>query len=96
MAFAATLDAVKLALRISHDQLDEDISQCIDACMADLRICGVQDPDESDPAILAEIKLYCRAQYTDDTDRAAAFMDRYNAMKGTLQIAAGYGGAPDD
>ena len=34
-----TLDKIKMALRIRHDRLDEDIQGEIDACIADLYVC---------------------------------------------------------
>lgn len=93
---AATLSKVKNDLRISHTALDGDITDAISACLADLVICGVSDPDETDVTILAAIKLYCRAAYTDDTGKAEAYLERYNALKGTLMVAEGYGGEADD
>ena len=92
MAKPETLAKVKTDLRISHTALDEDLSDQIDACLADLKICGVNAPSESDVTILAAVKLFCRASYTDDTTKAAAYMDRYNSMKACLMMAASYGG----
>lgn len=96
MALPETLQKIKNDLRISHTALDTDISDNIDACLADLRICGVNEPDENDAAILAALKLYCRAAFTDDTAQAAAYILRYGALKGTLMMASGYGGDPDE
>lgn len=92
MSTAATLRKVKTDLRITHTALDGDIEESIDACLKDLQIVGVAPEDaESDPAILAAIKLWCRANYTDDTTKAGAYLDRYNAMKATFTMATGYG-----
>lgn len=91
MASQITIDKVKTDLRISHNAMDEDIMDTIDACLQDLRICGVDHPEETDPAILNAIKLWTRAAYTDDTSKAAAYTERYNAMKATLMMAEGYG-----
>lgn len=96
MAAAEIIAKVKTDLRISHTALDTDLSDIIDACAADLRIVGVQVAEPPDKTILAAIKLYCRAAYTDDTDKAEAYMARYNAMKATLMMAEGYGGAKDE
>lgn len=96
MAEAVTIAKIKKALRISHAQLDDEIGEEIDACLADLRICGINIPAESDPAILAALKLWCRASHTDDTARMKAFRDAYDELKGTLQVAEGYGGAVAD
>lgn len=94
MASPSTINRAKVDLRITHNRLDADIADMIDACLADLRSCGVRDPQEGDPLILNAIKLWCRASYTDDTVKAAAYMQRYNSFKATLQVAAGYGGDP--
>lgn len=86
-----TLTKIKLALRTSHTKLDEDIQADIDACMADLKVCGIIHPDETDPLIFNAIKLYCRSLYTDDTARAAEWLRRYNELKSCLMMAEGYG-----
>jgi hypothetical protein len=95
VAADATLTKVKTDLRISHNSLDDDIRDQIDACLGDLKICGIQEPSETDTTILCAIKLWCRAAYTDDTGDSKAYRDAYEAMKGTLMMATGYGGEPD-
>lgn len=91
MAAADILQRVKLSLRISHNVLDEDIQADIDACIADLELCGVVNATPADPLIFNAVKLYCRAQYTEDTAKAAAYTERYNALKSCLMMAEGYG-----
>lgn len=91
MATAETLTKIKQAIRISHSLMDDDISADIDACLADLQVVGVLNPQEADPLIYKAIKLYCLAGYTDDTTKAAAYLDRYNALKACLKMAEGYG-----
>lgn len=86
-----TLEKIKLAIRISHNKLDEDIQADIDACLADLRVCGIIHAEESDPLILNAIKLWCRSLYTDDTAKAAEWQRRYDALKACLMNAEGYG-----
>lgn len=90
------LSKIKLALRIRHDKLDADIQADIEACMADLEVCGVEHAPTSDALIFNAVKLYCRAMYTDDTGKAAAYMERYNALKACLQMAEGYGWKGED
>lgn len=94
MAEAATLTAVKLALRISHTSLDADIAAEIDACMNDLAIVEIDQDKaiETDPAILSAIKLWCKAQYADDVEKFTAYRAAYDALKGTLMMAEDYGG----
>lgn len=86
-----TLAKIKNALRISHTVLDDDIQADIDACLADLRVCGISEPLETDPLIYNAIKLYCRSLYTDDVTKGAEFLRRYESLKGSLQMATGYG-----
>ena len=92
----AALAAVKRDLRITHSALDEDLLEQIAACLYDLTVCGITDPDPTDPLILAAIKLFVRREYTDDVTKADAYRQRYDALKGSLQIAAGYGGEADE
>ncbi|MBR5845512.1 MAG: hypothetical protein IKY65_04555 [Rikenellaceae bacterium] len=92
MNLSQLLLKIKQGLRISHDRLDDDIQADIDACLADLRIAGVVYADvEEDPLIFNAIKLWCRSLYTDDTAKAAEYLKRYNALKGSLMMAEGYG-----
>lgn len=86
-----TLEKIKLALRTAHDKLDDDIQADIDACVADLRLAGVPGKDEKDPLIFNAIKLWCRSLYTDDTAKGAEYFRRYEALKGSLKMAEGYG-----
>lgn len=85
------LQKIKNSLRISHSMLDDDVTDSIGACLQDLKVCGVKDPDANDPLILNAIKLYCKAAYTDDTDKAAAYQARYDSLKSCLMMAEGYG-----
>lgn len=91
-----TLAKIKLALRTSHNKLDEDIQADIDACLADLTVCGIIEPDDTDPLIYNAIKLWCRSLYTDDTTRAAEWLRRYEALKACLMMAEGYGWRESD
>ena len=88
---ALTLTKIKTSLRISHDRLDEDIAADVDACLADLAVCGIVHANETDPLIFNAIKLWCRSLYTDDTVKAAEYLKRYNALKASLSMAEGYG-----
>ena len=90
MASRETVAKIKTSLRISHEKLDEDIAVDIDACLADLSVCGIIGPSEDDPLILNAIKLYCRSLYTDDTAKGAEYLRRYDAMKACLMMAGEY------
>lgn len=95
MANAETLTKIKQAIRRSHNKLDEDLVADIDACLADLQVVGIVYAEEDDPLIFNAIKLWCKSLDTDDTAKAAAYMQRYEALKGCLQMAEGYGWRDD-
>jgi hypothetical protein len=63
----------------------------IDACLADLEVCGVIYADVTDPLIVNAVKLYCRSTNTDDPAKAAEWLRRYEALKSCLMMAEGYG-----
>ena len=86
-----TLSKIKTALRISHNKLDEDIQADIDACLADLKVCGIIHAGEDNPLIFNAVKLYCKSIYTDDPVKGAAYLERYDKMKACLMMAEGYG-----
>lgn len=92
------LPKIKTALRVSHTALDEDIQADIDACLADLEMCGVviDHAMTPDPLIVNAVKLFCRATYTDDPVKGAEYMRRYEALKGSLMMAKGYGWEGED
>ena len=96
MAQPETLAKVKQAIRRSHDKLNDDLKADIDACLADLTVCGIIEPQETDPLIFNAIKLWCRSLYTDDTTRAAEWLRRYEALKACLMMAEGYGWRDND
>lgn len=83
------LAKVKANLRISHTKLDGELSDTIAACLADLQICGVRAP-QVDVLTLNAIKLFCRAAFTDDTTKAAAYMARYESLKASMMLSSDY------
>lgn len=101
--------SVKSRLRITHNCLDYELTETISAALRDLEVCGVitltgetsnvrrtTDPSSFDPLILNAVKLYCQANFTDDTTKAAAYMSRYDSLKATLMMAEGYGRRDSD
>ncbi|MEB3428868.1 head-tail connector protein [Citroniella saccharovorans] len=76
------LDKIKLDLRISHDLIDEDIEDNIEACKLDLKRVGIVKIDDEDPLIIKAIKLWCRYQYNFENEG-----DRYNKAYSMLRDA---------
>lgn len=92
---------IKTSIRIKHNKLDEDIEDTILAALNDLQVCGItalpaEDPGSLDPLILNVVKLFCKAEYTDDPGKAAEYQRRYDSMKSCLMMAEGYREVPAD
>lgn len=91
MATNETLLKIKNGIRIKHDRLDDDVMGDIDACLLDLSVHGIIDPQETDPLIFNAIKLYCRSLYTEDPEKAEMWRQRYESLRSALGMAEGYG-----
>lgn len=85
------LEKVKLALRITTDAFDSEITDLISAACADLGIVGVTaETDTADPLLIRAIITYCRLHFgqPDDYDRLKA---SYDEQKAQLISCTGYG-----
>ena len=93
------LDKVKMALRISTDAYDDELSDLIEAALQDMGIAGVittpiNDDDESEPVSYDEITTravitYCKMSFglPEDYDKLKA---SYDEQKSQLSNATGY------
>lgn len=85
------LNKVKLALRITTDAFDAEITELILAACADLGIVGVTAMSTTDDALLTRaIITYCRVHFgqPEDYDR---LKKSYDEQKAQLISATGYG-----
>ena len=83
------LDKVKMALRISTNAYDTELSGLITSAQLDLGIAGVQLPTTLDAICETAIITYvkCRFGEPDDYDRLKA---AYDEQKAQLSMATGY------
>ena len=93
------LDKVKNALRVKKAAFDDEIQDMIDACKADLRLVGVNVPEDTpaegketaagDPLITRAIVLYAKANfgYSEDSEKYRA---AYDYLKCSLSLAGDY------
>lgn len=83
------LETVKLALRISTDAFDNELTLLIDAAKTDLGIAGVVVPENLDSVVKRAIITYCKVNFgePDDYDRLKA---SYDEQKAQLSMATGY------
>ena len=85
----ATLDKVKMALRISTTALDDELAGLIKAAEQDLGIAGVVLPTELDEICDRAVITYCKFQFglPEDADRLKR---SYDEQKAQLVTATGY------
>ena len=85
----ATLDKVKMALRISTDKLDDELADLIKAAEQDLGIAGVELPTTLDEVCTTAIITYCKLRFGMPDD--AEWLKRsYDEQKAQLVTATGY------
>ncbi|MEH6975903.1 MULTISPECIES: head-tail connector protein [Bacillus] len=87
------LDVVKKSLRISHNALDDEISDLIEAARRDLSLSGVsvsKTNDDADPLIKRAIITYVKANFIPDEKEAERFQLSYNMLRNHLTLAGDY------
>ncbi|MBQ1410007.1 MAG: DNA-packaging protein [Oscillospiraceae bacterium] len=86
------LDKVKLALRLTTDAFDAELTDLINAAALDLGLVGIAIPEllANDALIVTAIVTYVRCHFgsPSDYDRLKA---SYDEQKAQLQTATGYG-----
>ena len=84
-----TLTAVKMALRVTTNAFDDEITGLIDAALLDMGIAGVTNDSTSDALVLRAVITYCRLHFgqPDDYDKLKASYDEQKAQMG---MATGY------
>ena len=85
----ATLDKVKMGLRISTTAYDEELADLIAAAQLDLGIAGVEVPSTLDEIVTRAIITYCKMSFglPEDYDRLKM---SYDEQKAQLVTATGY------
>lgn len=85
----ALLDSVKMALRISTNAYDAELTELSAAALADMGIAGVVVPSTLDEIVTRAVITYCKANFglPDDYDRLKR---SYDEQKAQLVTATGY------
>ena len=85
----ATLDKVKMGLRITTTAYDEELADLINAAQTDLGIAGVVVPSSLDEIVTRAIITYCKMSFglPEDYDR---LKKSYDEQKAQLVTATGY------
>lgn len=83
------INSIKLALRITTDAFNAELTDLYNAALLDLGIAGVTNDDINDPLILRAVITYVKLHFgqPDDYDR----LERsYDEQKAQLSTASGY------
>lgn len=83
------LTKVKLALRITTDVYDSELTDLIESAKLDLGVAGVVIPDSINEIVTKAIITYCKMSFglPEDYDRLKA---SYDEQKAQLVTATGY------
>lgn len=84
------LDKVRKALRITHNSLDDELIDVINACKLDLSVSGVKVIDEQDALIQHAIKTYAKAEYEQDVNRSDRLRRAYESIKLSMCLCGDY------
>lgn len=83
------INSIKLALRITTDAFNAELTDLMNAALLDLGIAGVTNDDINDALILRAVITYCKLHFgqPDDYDRLKR---SYDEQKAQLATASGY------
>lgn len=87
------LEKVKLALRISHTMLDEDIRETISTARAEMIRAGITESkasDDADPLITTAIKTFCMYYYAYNEKMAEGYFISWQYQLDNLRKTAAY------
>ena len=86
------LEKVKLALRITTDDFDTELTDMINACLADLGIAGVTETDTTNALLIRAICTYCKYHFGDinGVEMLERLKSSYDEQKAQMQMATGY------
>lgn len=82
------LDKIKNALRITHDELDDEIQRNIDVCLLDLERVGVK-PDSNELLVEKAVELYCKYMF-DFMSQAERFKGNYESLRDAMSLCSRY------
>ena len=83
------LEKVKIALRIKTAALDGEITDNINAAIADLGLVGVINTEQTDPLIIRAVVTFCKMNMGNPAEYEK-LKSSYDEQKAQLQSATGY------
>ena len=90
------LDGVRLALGITAEDFDSEISDLIQAALYDLKTNGINALTmQDDPLVTQAVKTYCRAHFHSPADYDK-LLAAYEEQKGHMMQCTGYTDFPPE
>lgn len=87
------LDLIKLRLRVSGTDFDEEIESLIDAALIELNIVGViKDKLKEDKLALNAISLYCKAYFGLSNADSEKYITSFETMRTQMALSSRYKG----
>lgn len=83
------LEKLKMALRITHSELDGEIEDLKTAALLDLKRVGVEKRDEEDALIVQAVKMYVKAELDFD-GKGERYRRAYEMMAQALSLCGEY------
>lgn len=91
------LETIKLALRISHNDLDTEIQSNIDTALLELSRVGVDTSSkkQTDKLLIKAVELYCKWQ-VDFLSKGEQFEKNFCSLRDALSLCSKYGDSDDE
>jgi hypothetical protein len=86
----ALIDTVRKRLRITHNALDDDILDLINAAKTELMIVGITKLEETDPLIIQAISTYCKAEFGLNNPEYEKFRAAFESLRNHLTLVGEY------
>ena len=83
------LEKVRMALRITTEAFDDELTDMIEAAKLDLGVAGVVLPSKANALVNRAIITYCKANFGNPEDQEK-FKASYDEQKSQLSNATGY------
>lgn len=83
------IEKVKLSLKVTTDDFDDEINGLINACIKDLEIAGITNLDTTDALVVRAICTYARANWGSPSDYDK-LKESYDEQKAQMSMSADY------
>jgi hypothetical protein len=84
------LTAVKLALRITTDAFDSELTDLINAALLDMGLAGVTEDSMNAPLVRNAVITYCKLHFGEGPADPVRMKASYDEQKAQLSTATGY------